>query len=125
MTDLEQAIYMVYESVKSRLPLNFAQFKEATNNWEFTPLKENGEVIGAVMAKDNELHIGYGKKPQSSILRHIRKPLKMAFEKYGYVVTSVMKDNKKGLNFCKRIGFIVFNEENDKILLRCDRSKYV
>ena len=55
----------------------------------------------------------------------IKKTLKTLLDKYGSAVTSVDKSNEKGLNFCKRLGFIVLNEEKGKILLRCDRSKYV
>ena len=74
--------------------------------------------------KENEVHIGYGIKPKASILRHLKQTLHKVIKKYGFAVTSVQKDNIKGLNFCKRLGFVVFGEESDKILLRCERSNY-
>ena len=124
MTDQEKAIAMVYESVKKRLPITLAQFSEALKDWTFIPLAENGEIIGAVMQKENELHIGYGKQAKSSILRHIRQPLKDAIEKYGFAHTAVQKGNERGLKFCKRLNFVEIGEDSGKILLRCDRSKY-
>jgi len=124
MTEQEQAIFMVYESVKKRLPINFNQFKDALKDWEFIPLTENGQIIGAVMQKENEIHVGYGKKPKASIKRHIKQTLNNLLEKYGEVVTSVQKDNSRGLLFCKRLNFIQIGQENDKILLKCERSKY-
>jgi len=124
MTEQEQARFMVYESVKKRLPINFNQFKNALKDWEFIPLTENGEIIGAVMQKENEIHVGYGKKPKASIKKHIKQTLNNLLEKYGEVVTSVQKDNDRGLLFCKRLNFIQIGQENDKILLKCERSKY-
>lgn len=122
---MSQAIKIIYESVKGRLPITYEQFEEALKDWEFVELTENGQLIGAVMIKGNELHVGYGTKPTASIRGHIKKTLKNLIDKYGHAVTTVQKSNEKGLNFCKRLGFIVLNEENGKILLRCDRSKYV
>jgi hypothetical protein len=124
MTEQEQAVLMVYESVKQRLPINFSQFQEALKDWEFVPLTENGQIIGAVMLKGNEIHVGYGKKPRASIKKHIKQTLNNLLDKYGEVVTSVQKGNDRGLAFCKRLNFIQIGQENDKILLKCERSKY-
>lgn len=124
MTDQQKAVYMVYKSVEKRIGCSFDQFAEALQDWKFIPLTENNEVIGAVMQKENELHIGYGKKAKSSILRHIRQPLREAINNYGFAETSVMEENQKGLEFCKRLNFVEIGRDNGKILLRCDRSKY-
>lgn len=124
MTEQEQAMFMIYESVKHRSPINFNQFKEALKDWEFVPLTENGEIIGAVIQKENEIHVGYGKKPKASIKKHIKQTLNNLLDKYGEVVTSVQKGNDRGLAFCKRLNFIQIGQENDKILLKCERSKY-
>ena len=124
MTDEQKAVQMVYTSVKNRIGCSFEQFAEALKDWKFIPLTEDSEVIGAVMQKDNELHIGYGKKAKSSILRHIRKPLRDAIENYGFAETSVLEDNQRGLTFCKRLNFVEIGRDNGRILLRCHRSKY-
>lgn len=124
MTEQEQAVFMIYESVKQRLPINFSQFQEALKDWEFVPLTENGQIIGAVMQKGNEIHVGYGIKPKASIKKHLKQTLNILLEKYGEVVTSVQKGNDRGLEFCKRLNFIQIGQENDKILLKCERSKY-
>lgn len=124
MSEQEEAMLMVYESVKQRLPINFSQFKDALNDWEFVPLVENGQIIGAAMLKENEIHVGYGKKPKASIKKHIKETLNKLLDKYGEVVTSVQKGNDRGLAFCKRLNFVQIGQENDKILLKCERSKY-
>ena len=124
MTDTEQAMFMVYESVKNRINCSFEQFSDAVQSWNFVPLKENGNVIGGVMQKANELHIGYGKKAKSSILRHIRKPLQNAIKDYGFAETFVQEDNQRGLDFCKRLNFVEISRDSGRILLRCYRTKY-
>jgi len=101
MTPQDRALIMVYESVKHRLPFGFG-----------------------VLAKGNEIHVGYGIKPKSTIRSHIRATLENMIDKYGYVVTAVMADNKSGLRFCERLGFVKLGEENGTIKLRCDRSNY-
>ena len=105
--------------------MSFDDFCVAMNSWDVTPLKENNAVIGGVLAKENEVHIGYGIKPTSSIRGHLRATLKKVLEKYGNAITSVMAENKAGISFCKRLGFIEIKQENGKIYLKCDRCIYV
>lgn len=117
---------MLYESVKHRLTVGIVEYIEAVRDWDVIPLTENGEVIGGVLSKENELHIGYGKKPKASIRGPVIKDiLGGALNKYGYVVTSVAAENKVGLRFCERLGFVKYGEEGDTIRLRCDRSNYL
>ena len=122
---IDDAFKMLCESVKDRLTISVDEFKANLKDFEIIPLVENGTVIGAVLMKKNEVHIGYGIKPKASIRHHLKQTLLKVLQKYGFAVTSVQKDNIKGLNFCKRLGFVVFGEESDKILLRCERSNYV
>lgn len=125
MTPQERALIMVYESVKHRLNIGIAEYIEAVRDWDIAPLTENGEIIGGVLSKGNELHVGYGKKPRASIRPYVKKILGSTLDKYGYVVTSVMIENKAGLRFCERLGFVKYGEEGGTIRLRCDRSNYL
>jgi len=116
---------MIYESVKGRLNIGVAEYIEAVKDWDVVPLTERGEVIGGVLSKGNELHVGYGKKPRATIRPFVKQILGGALDKYGYVVTSVMAENKAGLRFCERLGFVKYGEEGGTIRLRCDRSNYL
>jgi hypothetical protein len=93
-------------------------------SWSVVPLYENGRVIGGVLAKDNELHVGYGEKPRASIRPYIKEILGGVIDKYGCAVTTVQADNPAGLRFCERLGFVKLSEENGTIRLRCDRSNF-
>ena len=125
ITMSDRAIESIYQSVKERLHLTFDEFKEALKDWDFVELTEQDQLIGAVMIKDNELHVGYSQKPTASIRGHIKKTLSELIEKYGSAVTSVTKGNEKGLKFCKRIGFEIVGEDQGKIYMKCDRCNYV
>ena len=124
-SDRQAALSMIYSSVKDRINMTFNSFEFAMKNWEVTPLQEQGWIIGGVLSKENEVHIGYGLKPCSSIRGHLRATLKKVLDQYGSAITSVMEENKKGINFCKRLGFIEFKQEKGKIYLKCDRCNYV
>jgi hypothetical protein len=120
----KDALLMIYESIKHRVNFEFDVYENAVKDCNVLPLLENNVVIGGVLIKDNEIHVGYGVKPKSTILPYIKSILNKTIEKYGYAITSVMKENEAGLKFCKRLGFTIICEENDTIKLRCDRSNY-
>jgi hypothetical protein len=120
-----KALQKIYESVKDRLPFGFEQFAENVKDWEILPVMHRGELIGGVMIKGNELHVGFAKKPKASIRGNIKEVMLPLLEKHGFVITYVSKNNLNGLKFCKRLGFVELSQESDRILLRCDRSNYV
>ena len=125
MTPQDRALLMVYTSVKAKLSVGLVGFLEAVKDWGVVPLTESGRVIGGVLVKDNEVHIGYGVKPKASIRGHLRATLKEVLDKHGCAVTQVQAENLAGLRFCERLGFVKLGTHDGKILLRCDRSNYV
>jgi hypothetical protein len=124
MTPEDRALIMVYTSVKDRLAMGMVEYIEAVKDWEVTPLTEAGRVIGGVLQKGNEIHVGYGVKPKVSIRGYIRDILGGVIDKHGYAVTQVREENQAGLRFCERLGFVKLSAQNGTILLRCDRSNY-
>jgi len=124
MTPEDRALIMVYQSVKHRLTIGLVQYLEAVKDWRVIPLTEAGQVIGGVLQKENEIHVGYGVKPKASIRGYIREILNDVITKHGFAVTQVQAENHTGLRFCERLGFVKLGAQNGKILLRCDRSNY-
>lgn len=116
---------MIFKSVEHRLAIGFDEFSEAVEDYEIIPVVQRGKLFGGVMVKGNEIHVGFAEKPTASIRGNIKAVLNPLFKKHGFVVTSVKKDNINGLNFCKRLGFVEFGSDSDKILLKCDGSHYV
>lgn len=125
MTPQDRAMLMVYTSVKDRLTMGVVEFLDVLKDWDVVPLTEAGRVIGGVLIKGNEVHIGYGVKPKSSIRGHLRATLKEVLDKHGYAVTIVEADHLAGLRFCERLGFVKLSTQDGRIRLRCDRSNYV
>jgi len=124
MTPQDRALIMVYESVKHRMSVGLVEYLEAVKDWNVIPLTESGRVIGGVLLKDNEIHVGYGEKPRATIRPYIKKILGGVIDKHGCALTQVQEENLAGLRFCERLGFVKLSAYNGKILLRCDRSNY-
>lgn len=125
MTERDAAIKLVYKSVSGRAPFALEDFMQMLKLWEVIPLHENGQIIGGVLLKENEVHVGYGEKPKASIRPYIKEILGGVIDKYGFAVTKVQAGNPRGLRFCERLGFVKIGEEGGTIRLRCDRSNYL
>ena len=114
----------IYESIKDTAGVSLDAFVRATRGWEFIPVTEQGQMIGAVMRKDNELHVGFVR--QGACIRgHIKRILGDVLTAYGFVVTLVRASNERGLRFCERLGFKKTKEENGIVFMTCTRCKYV
>lgn len=122
---MSEPLKVLYQSVENRIKMDYSVFADNLKDWNAIPLFEENEMIGCVIQKENEVHIGYKKQPTASIRDHLRKTLKKVLDQYGSAITSVMQDNQNGLNFCKRLGFYEIGQEQGKINLKCDRCKYV
>ena len=122
---MSDALKILYESIKNRTELEYKTFEQLFNDWKQIPLYQNNVLVGCVIQKGNEVHIGYGEKPTFSIRKHLKETLKKVIDEYGYAVTMVMENYDKGLIFCKRLGFYEIAREGSKIILKCDRCKYV
>ena len=116
---------VLYDSLKNRITIERDTFKQIFSTWNVTGLYEQDVLIGCVVQKNHEVHIGYKQKPTVSIRKHLKNTLKKVLNDYGFATTSVMKNNMNGLNFCKRLGFYEISQDESKINLKCDRCKYV
>ena len=115
----------VYESIKSRVAFDFDEFQRRLTKWEVVPLRQAEQVIGGVLIRDNELHIGYKHRPTASILPHIKATLGKLLTQFGSAITMVDETNENGLRFCQRLGFEITEHKNGRIYLKCQRCKYV
>ena len=119
------ALELIYNSVKHRLTIDFDAFAASLAGWDIVPLSHSGEIIGGVLVKGNEIHVGYGVAPKASIRGHIKLTLVNLIARYGSAVTKVASSNSKGLRFCERLGFVKLAEQDGIVLLECNGSKYV
>lgn len=114
----------IYQSVRDDVSMPLDAFVQATQGWEFVPVEEGGELIGAVMRRENELHVGFVRQGACS-RGHIKRILGDVLKAYGFAVTMVRASNRNGLRFCERLGFKKTREENGIVFMTCLRCKYV
>lgn len=125
MTPRTDILDIIYKSIEAKVSFDKDVFAEFYMGWDVLPLHEHGELIGGVLAKGNELHVGYARPPRATIRPYIRAILGKALEEHGVVLTSVEPGNTVGLRFCKRLGFVKYDEINGVSLLKCSRSDYL
>lgn len=125
MSEQEQAVRAIYDSVSNRLICDFATFASCLKDWRIVPLVQNNTVIGGVMVRDNEIHVGFSQRPLASGLRYIKNTLGEILARFDAAVTYVMESNKQGLAFCYRLGFTPVNVKNGSIYMECTRCPYV
>jgi ribosomal protein S18 acetylase RimI-like enzyme len=90
------------------------------DGFDIQAFKDGDKVIGMLMTRCSELHVAilpeYRRRWLSA--RLIKQVLGNIIDKYGYVSTSVMKDNVIGQDFVERIGFKRISYSNGIIYYR-------
>lgn len=91
--------------IASETGLTFDQFKEGLKDWKLKPIKAEGQVVGAFMNKNSEIHFSVlkdwrGKWFTRQIIKEFLLPV---FRVYGFLITRA--DNEFGRNLVKRFGF--------------------
>lgn len=122
--DRADAITAVYLSIKHRSNLSPADFARLVETWTVTPIRDEGEIIGALLQHDNELHLGMYRRPRQILYSLARRKLQEVIEQYGYARTMVGRDNPAGLALCERLGFFQFAEDHAFWYLRCHEAKH-
>ena len=124
-TARDTALYLIYQSVRDRVAMPLEDFSAAVSEWDIRPVMHSGEIIGGFMIRGNEVHVGLAEKPRGALTAVFRKIVSPLLKQHGRLTTQVMQQNERGLQFCKRIGFTEVGRQGDRIMLVCDRSKYV
>lgn len=123
----KKVLHIVFDSVRLRLPagFGFAQFERAFDGWDTFPLVDKNALIGGVLVKGNEIHVGYTKTPGFVVRRHIKQALVPLVKRYGCAKTAVSENNSAGLRFCTRLGFHEVARFDGIVFLRCEKPNYV
>lgn len=124
MTDqaqLSRALECAYESMRGRMDIQFQDFKNAVKDWEINPVFVSGEIVGAVLVKDSEIHACVKRE---GFCRWFGKPmlkiLNRTILKHGYATTSVSAGNMIGHEFVSRLGFEKIGTRADVWIYRKD-----
>lgn len=104
---------IVYQIIKDRLPAGFsrADFFQHFQKYTFVPVVVDGEIVGAYANYGAELHAAVLPKVQGKWCskRFIRWVNELQ-SKYGTLTTKVERENVRGHEFVKRVGFYIVRE---------------
>lgn len=118
------AITAVWHSIGDRVSVSLEHYHAATRDWVVVPIRSGEEIVGGVLIRHHEMHLGVTRTPDRSSRAIVRQVLEKALLAYGSVVTIGYRSNPQGLEFCKRLGFEVMWEDEETIQLRCTRCPY-
>lgn len=123
VNDRSRALDALIEAVRERVKIGLRDFIESINGFELVALVDGEETVGSVLTKGNEVHIAirtsYRRRWYSRRLK--RTILGALIRDYGCAVTSVMKDNPRGIQFVEALGFQRAFEDRSKIHYKLER----
>ena len=119
--DVDQAARKIYASVADRLTCSYDEFADLIHDWIIIPIYQQRSVIGGIMVKGNELHIG-SERPSYGARTYL-KVIQDTLDQYGTAVTSIMKTNLPGIKFCERLGFQITGVTRDRYVLTMRECK--
>ena len=126
MRDRYEAMTALYASIAHRCPISMRAYVDqaVTMGFEVIPIRDGHEIIGAVLTKGAEVHLGVKRRPQHSQRRLIHEVLEPIIKRYGYAMTLVKHDNPAGRVFCRRLGFEAARSTEDATHYICTRATH-
>lgn len=119
-------IDILHAHVAKFLPISRDGYEFVLEGWTLEPIQFDGEVIGAVMLREREIHMAV--KPGST--KHwvrrsmIRDFIAKRIEQYGHLVSSVSKQNAVAIRAVERLGFYRTGEDGQFITYRIDNANF-
>lgn len=99
---------IVYQIIKGKLPAGFskADFFQHFQKYTFVPVVVDGEIVGAYANDGPEIHAAvlpsvHGRWFSKRVLRWVNE----LQTKYGTLTTKVERENVRGHEFVRRVGF--------------------
>lgn len=107
-------------------PMGLPAFKLACRDWEVIPIRDGNEIIGAIIRKFRELHVGVKRRPAGAHRALVRSVLVETIERYGFAETTVRTWNTSGIKFCRRMGFKIedVSVSDGMTYLRCEQAAH-
>lgn len=121
MSDVETAKRKVYESVSARLAVPEAEFYRAMTLFDIVPVTSEGRVIGGILKRGNELHIGCTERPKGAAMRKYICILREVVAEFGCAVATVMPGNDTALHELQRLGFRLAELKDGMMHMRCEK----
>lgn len=120
----DAALAQIWESIQDRAGCTFEQYTAAARDWVVLPILSGDAIVGGVLIRHNEIHVGVSRTPGACSRKQIRAVMNKAISTFGSIVTTVYPSNPAGVEFCKRLGFEVTWEDEETIQMRATRCNY-
>ena len=102
LDDRDAALRVGYEATDWSTPMSFENYCAAVKDWTISAIKRDGDIIGAVYKKDDELHISVLPEWRK---KWLTKSLWKNFFQSGRVTTKVTPGHDYMYDVLKRLGF--------------------
>ena len=118
-----EARQKIYASVRERTQLSWDEFQRAAREFRVVPVTAEGHVIGGIMIRGNELHIGCTERPRGAAMRKYLGILRETINEFGCALTSVAP-GCTAISQLRRLGFEQIGEFDGSAIMLCKRSAY-
>ena len=102
LDDRDAALRVGYEATDWSAPISFENYCAGVKDWTISAIKRDGNIIGAVYKKDDELHISVLPEWRK---KWLTKSLWKNFFQSGRVTTKVTLGHDYMYDVLKRLGF--------------------
>ncbi len=121
MVTRQEVLSALHASLADRFAVDFQQFAAMVCDWDIEPIIVDGRVVGGVMTRGDEIHVGVIPEGRRRWLTRslVRKTLGHVMNRYGRATTKVMRDNAAGHQFVTRLGFRKCAEDADLVYYVC------
>lgn len=112
--DRFEALRRMHSGLLGRFPaLRLADTVEAFDGWHVEPVRIGEWIVGALVVKGNEIHVGVEHMARGHWLTRawLRSHVAPLLRKHGSLTTSVIQGHRAGHEFVTRIGFKVAQQD--------------
>jgi hypothetical protein len=115
-----KALEKAWESYKDSWEGTKESFLNNFKGFTIYPIENKNGIIGCTVTKGNEMHV-FVTEP-FYMRKYIRSILIPLIEEYGEVLSTVDKNNKKGLEYVHRLGYKPYKQINNTIYIRINKN---
>lgn len=119
--DREQLTVLLHRIFSRRIACSLEDVKLSAARFVLEPVVWSGSVVGVLMRDGTEVHIEvdgavHRRWATRKFFRGVLNPI---IERFGYATTVVCEGNRRGLDFCRRVGFDEIGRENGIVKMIC------
>ncbi len=126
ITQRQACVEILFQHVSRILPVTRLAYTNMLDGWTLEPIEHDGEVIGAIMLLNHEIHIAV----TPGVTKHwakrwmMREFIDKRIQQFGYLTTAASKKNPVAIRIIERLGFYRVSEDEQYIQYRIDHANF-